>query len=378
MVHKNYYLVITPFFPSAQSFCGCYVYDQIKSIDRHGRYEFIVVKTVPWFRAKRSYEYDGFKVYVLPTAVLPSAVFPYLFAGLSRLMLCLLLWIHGIKRRNVAVVHGHVTAAAIYFPLFRRFQTKTLLQHHAFDIFSMDNGIFGNSKWHRRLVFKGGLKYLNQADCHIGVSQRVLRLLGKYPGVRLRQTEVLYNGVNLEIFHRIPELHHSGTFRIGCIGNFWQLKDQKTLLKAAKILFDLKRMEFELFLIGQGPTLKDCEEYVAENFPPGVVRFLPEVHHNDLCTFYNSLDLFVLPSYYEALGCVYLEAHACGVPFIAVRNQGIEEFIQPEDKSRWLIHKGNAQELADRIADFYRYRYPQKLCRDYDINVLIGAFLRKI
>ena len=46
--------------------------------------------------------------------------------------------------------------------------------------------------------------------------------------------------------------------------------------------------------------------------------------HENLPSFYQSLDLFVLPSYYEAFGCVYAEAYSCGVPFIAVKNQKLQ------------------------------------------------------
>ena len=47
--------------------------------------------------------------------------------------------------------------------------------------------------------------------------------------------------------------------------------------------------------------------------------------------FYNSIDLFVLPSYYEALGCVYLESWATHTPFVGVEGQGISELIIDED-----------------------------------------------
>ena len=41
--YKPIYLVITPFFPSAQSFRGPYVSDQVKAIMCDGRYRVIVM-----------------------------------------------------------------------------------------------------------------------------------------------------------------------------------------------------------------------------------------------------------------------------------------------------------------------------------------------
>ena len=64
----------------------------------------------------------------------------------------------------------------------------------------------------------------------------------------------------------------------------------------------------KLRFIGSGYTLKQCKDYVFRNNLSKSVTFDKELPHNELNTFYNNLDLFVLPSYYEALGCVYLES----------------------------------------------------------------------
>ena len=48
--YKSIYLVITPFFPSAQSFRGPYVYDQVKAIMCDGRYRVIVMMPDSWMR----------------------------------------------------------------------------------------------------------------------------------------------------------------------------------------------------------------------------------------------------------------------------------------------------------------------------------------
>jgi glycosyltransferase involved in cell wall biosynthesis len=55
--------------------------------------------------------------------------------------------------------------------------------------------------------------------------------------------------------------------------------------------------------------------------------------------------IFALPSRYEGLGCVYLEAMSAGKPVIGCREQGISEIIQ-HGSNGFLVGPDNKRELT--------------------------------
>jgi hypothetical protein len=59
--------------------------------------------------------------------------------------------------------------------------------------------------------------------------------------------------------------------------------------------------------------------------------------------------LFALPSRYEALGCVYLEAMSTEKPVIGCRGQGIDEIIR-HGSNGWLVEPDNLQELISALS----------------------------
>ncbi len=63
---------------------------------------------------------------------------------------------------------------------------------------------------------------------------------------------------------------------------------------------------------------------------------------------YNGADIFVLPTEFEALGLVYVEAMACGLPVIGTAVGGVPEVIQNNDNG-YLIEPKEPVELAKRI-----------------------------
>jgi glycosyltransferase involved in cell wall biosynthesis len=122
-----------------------------------------------------------------------------------------------------------------------------------------------------------------------------------------------------------------------------------------------------------------CEDYIRQNSLDSYFEFRKEVMNDKLPDFYRSLDLFVLPSYWEAFGCVYTEAYSCGVPFIGVKGQGISEIIPKEDADKWLIDKGDDATLAQLIKrNMIGEQANQKLSISVDADSLITEYLQNI
>lgn len=374
------YLVITPFFPESGSFRGPFIFDQVRAIERTGCYKVVVFKPKPWYSKEKDYEYEGVKVFRFSTYELPSAILPGLFDFLSVWSLKRKLKSLRININDIEVVHAHVTGLGVFANALKRKNKsiKTVLQHHGFDVLSLTNGQFSKYRWHRKWVARYGIGICNRIDLHVGVSDKTLKYLCAFSNIRIKDCFILYNGVDETLFYPIKGLKDASFFTIGCIGNFWELKDQITLIKAARKLIKEGMNHVRVIFIGSGEMLESCRNYVEEKNLSDYFFFKSEVSHKELNHFYNTLDLFVLPSHYEAFGCVYTEAYACGVPFIGVEGQGIAELIPEQDKSKWLIRKGDDESLAELIKYCHKFSVKQYLTIDPNINKLIGNFLKKI
>lgn len=381
----KYYLIITPFFPEKASFRGPYILDQVKAIQRNSNYEIVVMKPMPFYSNIIDYEYDGISVYRFRDYTVPSNMWPNkLCDRLTSKSLLAKIKLLGIRLEDIEIVHGHVTKQGAYVNYLKRLNPnlKSMVQHHGFDVMSVSDGRLAKYKFHKRQCIRHGVEICNEVDLNIGVSQKTLDYLLEQPGIHLKRQYVLYNGVDTSIFNKgLKKLRKkdNGSFYIGCIGNFWELKDQITLIKAVEILINQGIKNIKTVFIGSGYTLGECKTYVKEHNLEQYMEFRSEVTHDQLPDFYRSLDLFVLPSYWEAFGCVYTEAYACGIPFIGVKGQGIAEIIPDKDKDRWLIEKGDFVHLSSLINKIKNNpNYSLILESTWQVDELITAFLKYI
>ena len=79
------------------------------------------------------------------------------------------------------------------------------------------------------------------------------------------------------------------------------------------------------------------------------------------------------PSYFEALGCVYLESWATNTPFIAVKGQGISEIVP--DVNKMLFEAENISQLVEKILFFMNNSFTLKPVNEFDIRNTILDFL---
>ena len=150
-----------------------------------------------------------------------------------------------------------------------------------------------------------------------------------------------------------------------------ELKGQFTLLNAVKGLSKVKVVP-----VGSGPMRTKCESFARDH---GIdAEFCNEVPHEQLREFYCSIDLFVLPSYFEGFGWVFTEAYACGVPFITCEGQGIDDLVSDEEWHLWLCRPMKVEDLIQKILYFYRHRPSQHLVGEISVQPLFDHFITDI
>ena len=374
------YLVITPFFPDANGMGGAYVFDQVQALMKLSGMRVVVMKPDTMLHTPVDYTVHGVKVHRFRNFTLPSNIAPNRLSDkLSEMAMFNKLKALNINVEDIAVCHTHVTSLGHFALAVKRRnpQAISIVQHHGFDVMSVTDGRLAKYKWHENLCVRYGVKICNAMDVNVGVSRRTLQYVKDCPGVNLKREYVLYNGVDTSVFHG-PRLGTPGKFVIGCVANFWELKDQMTLLRAAKRLVDDGMTDLLVKLVGTGYMRETCVNFVRDNNLGDCVTFLTEVPHAQLLDFYRSLDLFVLPSYWEAFGCVYTEAYACGVPFVGVKNQGIAELFTPEEGEKWLIEKGDDKKLAEIVKRERVAPENEVLKEDWEIEKLVKKFLENL
>ena len=100
---------------------------------------------------------------------------------------------------------------------------------------------------------------------------------------------------------------------IGHIGRFNKQKNQARLIR----IFDeiLKECaDAKLILCGSGELLNKCKSRNTDLINKDQVRFLPETNEPE--NLYSAMDIFVMPSLFEGLPLVGIEAQANGLPCV--------------------------------------------------------------
>ncbi len=161
--------------------------------------------------------------------------------------------------------------------------------------------------------------------------------------------KVTYNAIDISSFKydeniRIStrkKFHFSDNdFIIGHIGRFTYQKNHEFLIK---IFYEClqRNPNCKLMLIGEGPNKIDIEKMSSDFGIVDKVMFLGT--RNDIPELLQAMDVFCLPSRFEGLGIVGIEAQAAGLTCIASDVVPSElavtedcEFISLTNKTRWV------------------------------------------
>jgi glycosyltransferase involved in cell wall biosynthesis len=123
-----------------------------------------------------------------------------------------------------------------------------------------------------------------------------------------------------------------------------------TLIEGANIAIK-KNPRIVFLAVGKGPDSDSVKLRIAQLGIQDNFKLAGFVNDEDLPSYYNAADLFVLPSKSgEGLPLVALEAMACALPVVATDVGGIREVLK-EDYGK-LVPPNQPELLAEAILDF--------------------------
>ncbi|MDR3496196.1 MAG: glycosyltransferase family 4 protein [Ancalomicrobiaceae bacterium] len=192
---------------------------------------------------------------------------------------------------------------------------------------------------------------------YVAVSRRVESELMQHYGVPAEQISIIPNGIDLTRFASLPEARIS-------------LRQTYAIPPTAKVLlfvgheFGRKGLDY----VVRAMQLLDQDTWlvvVGSDDPAPFRRIAPELDarmvfagaKSNVSDFYAAADLFVFPTNYETFSLVSMEALACGLPVLATRVGGIEDYLV-DGENGYFIER-NPEQIADAVrrvfADRNRY-----------------------
>ena len=334
-------LFISTMYPTLEKpYASVFVHETAIALKKQG-YNIDVVVPIPSYnriKYPREIVRDGIKIIYLKYFKFPKTS---LFSGYN-----LYLSINNkLDLNNYFIIHAHTSvpdgiASAM---LSRKYNIPFVIHVHTLDVFFQTSIKEYFSKKYLKYNVKKVYMLAKKVIC---VSKKVEENICKELNV---DTTVIYNGVNTERFY--PKLKLSDIddkFVIISVGNLVDLKGHKYLIEAFSIIKRETDKDVTLIIIGQGENEIKLKKLVNELELDKYIKFYGALKYDQVAIEMRNANLFVLPSYYEALGCVYLEAMASGLPTIGTKGCGIDEIIVDKDNGI-LVEPKSSFDIAAKI-----------------------------
>jgi len=240
------------------------------------------------------------------------------FFGITYFLSCL--WQLFCMRSTYNIIHCHILqglhsfAAMCFKGLFGK---KVLIK------VAMAGEISDFAVTKKMLFGKAMLRQLRKIDALIAICSQVSSEAEQegFPPERIQR---IPNGVDVDWYKPEREIQKIPN-KIIFVGSLHDRKHVSLLISAVKKLKDTGVL-VSLDIIGDGPEAKQLRSMACELDIMHQINFLGACY--DIRRYLQRAQFFVLPSKFEGLPNVVLEAMACGLPVLATRVGGVPDIIE--------------------------------------------------
>lgn len=297
-------------------------------------------------------EYDdeirrlGGKIYVMPRTV-PQNYFKYKKA----------LYKFFTEHQEYRIIHGHLHSVAyIYHDIAKRTGDRVCITHAHNN--GYDKNIKGITGYYTALFAQ---KY---TDVFFGCSKDACEKFFPKAIKQGKEMTVVKNGIESEKYRYSAEISNDvrrelgveNNFVLGNIGRFSPQKNHKFLLSIFSEILK-KRPDSKLVLVGKGPLENEIRALADELSLKEHIIFLGA--RSDVPRLLQGMDLFLLPSLYEGLGIVLVEAQASGLKCFA--SSTVSKEAKVTDLLDFLELEQSPEYWADKIISSVPYNREDKV-----------------
>jgi glycosyltransferase involved in cell wall biosynthesis len=205
---------------------------------------------------------------------------------------------------------------------------------------------WGLRRWYGFLATQ--LKVSRLLDRILTVSEASRRDITREYGVLDARMRVVGNGINLDVFHPLPDVPRRDDMLISTLSADAPLKGFRYLLEAIRELRK-RHPKLTLTVIGQPGAETDTESEIVRLQLQDAVRFTGYLDAAAIARHYAEATVAVVPSLYEGFGFPAGEAMACEVPVVSSRAGALPEVVGSDERAGLLVAPGDGLALARAI-----------------------------
>lgn len=220
--------------------------------------------------------------------------------------------------------------------------------------------VYGHTKpsW---LKVKNKSVYLNMADLVLTNSKSLQNEMHQVYQVSKEKTRHIPFWTNIDKYdtnnHALNIQNKESVINIGCPGRLEIDKNHAITIKAIHKLKETNKQSICLYIAGDGNYKSQLKKLVYDLNLEKEVVFLGLLNVYEMASFYQAMDVVVLPSLHEAFGLVFIEAIALGTPVIVSNAFGALSFIDTHKfpTQDFCFNPQVLQELIDKLEPYLNH-----------------------
>ena len=261
-----------------------------------------------------------------------------------------------LRKQRYHIVHTHNSKAGFIGRLAARWAGVPIIVHtvHGFAFHDREPA------W-RQILFRNLERLASRwCDKMVFISQPLIDWALRERITRREKIQKIYSGIELDHFEPVPDgekkaLKEAWGIReeapvVGIVSKLWEGKGHTILIHAFEGLKQ-EIPEAVLVIVGEGYLRDELSDLVDRLGLKGSVLFTG--FQMDVRRIIATFDVAVLPSFFEGMGRVLLEAMTMGKPVVASSVGGIPDLVH-HGKTGLLVTPGSVSELKSGLLTLIR------------------------